>query len=202
MAQTRVLIDRKAYEFDIFDMKSEIDRLFAHLNLDSWDFISYDKMKDYEQSLKVFVNGVEVGIAGRVAREASAKFDIEPNVYFAQLNLASMQLADKKEVKRYQPIQKFPSASIDLAFIVNLETSVGELTKALKNAASDMVRGISVFDIYSGEGIPEGKKSVAFSVALGSEERTLNDGDIAQFINRAEDSLSKQFSATLRKQKN
>jgi phenylalanyl-tRNA synthetase beta chain len=193
--------DRKAFGFDIFDMKSEIDRLFAHLNLDYWDFISYDNNKDYEQSLKVFVNGVEVGMAGRVSRETVVKFDIGQNVYFAQLNLAGVQLANKKEVKRYQPIPRFPFASIDLAFIVNFETSVGELTKALKNAAGNIVRDISVFDIYSGEGIPEGKKSVAFNIALGSEERTLNDRDIAQFISRAEDSLSKQFSAALRKQK-
>lgn len=193
--------DRTAFEFDIFDMKFEIDRLFGRLNLDYWDFISYDNDKDYEQSLKIIVNGEEIGIAGRVAREAAAEFGIEPDVYFAQLNIDSMQLANNKEVKKYRPIPKFPFASIDLAFIINAETPVGELTKALKNAAGSMVRDISVFDVYSGEGIPEGKKSAAFSVVLGSEERTLNDGDIAQFIDRAEQALSKQFSATLRKQK-
>ena len=190
--------DRKPFEFDIFDMKSEVERLFAHLNLDYWNFISYDNNEEYEQSLKVFVNEVEVGMVGRVAKEILSKLDIEPSVYFAQLNLADIESANKN-AKRYRPISKFPFASIDLAFIINSETPVGELLKALKNVDSAMVHGISVFDIYSGEGIPEGKKSVAFSVVLGSTERTLNDSDIARFIARAEESLGKQFSATLRK---
>jgi phenylalanyl-tRNA synthetase beta chain len=190
--------DRKAAGFDIFDLKSEIDRLFAHLNLDYWNFISYDNGGEYEQSLKVLVNDLEVGAAGKVAKKALSKLDIEPTVYFAQLSLADIEVANKR-AKRYHPISKFPFASIDLAFIVNFETPVGELMKALQNVDTDIVQDVSVFDIYSGGGIPEGRKSVAFSVTLGSEVRTLNDSDIARFIARAEETLGKQYSATLRK---
>ena len=206
--------DRKPFEFDVFDMKSEVERLFAHLNLDYWDFIAYDNEKDYEQSLKVFVNGAEVGMVGKARREIAAKFDIDTNVYFAQINLDCLKSASQVEdfpavdqtrreakgAKRYRPVPKFPFASIDLSFMVNAETPVGELTRVLKKTASGMVREISVFDIYSGEGIPAGKKSVAFNIVLGSEERTLNDSDIARFIKSTEDSLGKLFSATLRKQ--
>ncbi len=193
--------DRKEFEFDIFDVKSEIERVLRHLELDNWDFISYDSTKEYEQTLKLFVNGVEVGMAARVSESALEKFGIDLNVYFAQMSLSEMLPASKK-VRRYKPLPKFPSASIDLAFMVDLETSIGEMMKILKTVAGSMLRDISVFDIYSGEGIPAGKKSVAFSVALGSDERTLNDADIALFIGSAERSFAEEFSATLRKQKN
>ncbi len=191
--------DRKEFEFDIFDLKSEIERALEHLNLDSWDLISYDNTKEYEQSLKLVVDGVEVGRAGRVASEVLEKFVIEQNIYFAELDLSRI-IASRKTSIRFQSLPKFPFASIDLAFFVDIETKVGDLVDSLKSAAGSQVRNISVFDIYYGEGVPEGKKSVALTVSLGSEERTLNDGDIGRFIKDAEQTLSREFSATLRKQ--
>jgi phenylalanyl-tRNA synthetase beta chain len=200
--------DRKEFDFDIFDLKSEIGLVLEHLNLDSWDLISYDKTKEYEsrrdpfllgQSLKLIVNGVEVGIAGRVASDVLEKFAIEQKVFFAELELSKIISARKTSI-RFQPLPKFPFASLDLAFFVNIDTKVSDLVDSLQNIAGNLVKDISVFDIYSGEGSPEGMKSVALTVSLGSDERTLNDGDIARFISDAEQTLSRKFSATLRKQ--
>lgn len=194
-----ISFDRKEFEFDIFDLKSEVGRVLEHLNLDSWDFISYDSTKEYGQSLKLFVNGVEVGNAGQVTSDVLGKFAIEQKVYFAQLDMQEIVSAIKAN-SRFQPLPKFPFASVDLAFFVNLEIQVGDLMKSLKNVAGNLLRDISVFDIYSGEGVPDGKKSVALTISLGSEERTLNDSDIARFIDNAEQTLGREFSATLRRQ--
>ncbi len=192
--------DRKELKFDIFDLKSEITRLLAFLKLDSWDFISYDTSKEYEQSLKLFVNGMELGLVGKVAGPVLKKAAVEQDVYFAELDLTPL-LALQDEARRFGGLPKFPFASIDLSFIVNDETPAGDMMKALRSAAGGMFRDISVFDIYSGEGIPEGKKSIAFSVTLGSQERTLNEGDMATFIDKAEKMLHEDFSAELRRQK-
>jgi phenylalanyl-tRNA synthetase beta chain len=192
--------DRKEAVFDIFDLKSEIERLLRYLNLDSWDFISYDTTKQYEHSLKLSVNGMELGLAGRVSEAALGKFSVEQDVYFAELDLAGL-LKLRKDVRKFRGLPKFPFASFDLSFIVDQKTPAAGMMKSLRSAAGEIFRDISVFDIYSGEGIPEGKKSIAFTVALGSEERTLNDGDIAGFIAKAEMKLSEEFSAELRKQK-
>lgn len=193
--------DRKESGFDIFDLKTEVERLLRFLKLDSWDFISYDTTKEYEQSLKLFVNGMELGLAGRVGEAALQKLSVDQDVYFAELNLASL-LALQKSAHRFKGLPKFPFASIDLSFIVNSQTPAGKMMNTLRATAGSMFRDISVFDIYSGEGIPDGKKSIAFSMALGSEERTLNDGDIAGFIEKAEKTLKEEFSAELRRQKN
>ncbi len=192
--------DRKEAKFDIFDLKAEVERLLRYLNLDSWDFISYDTAKEYEQSLKLFVNGMELGLAGRVSEMTLKKFSVEQDVFFAELDLSKL-LALRRRTRRFKGLPKFPFASFDLSFIVEDKTPVAKLIDSLRSAAGEMFRDISVFDIYSGEGIPAGKKSAAFSVALGSEERTLNDNDIAGFIEKAEKKLSEEFSAELRKQK-
>ena len=192
--------DRKESKFDIFDLKTEIERVLAFLKLDSWDFISYDTTKEYKQSLKLFVNGTELGLAGKVGKTALQKLSVDQDVYFAELDLTSL-LALQKSTNRFRSLPKFPFASIDLSFIVNNQTPAADLMNTLRVAAGDMFRDISVFDIYSGEGIPDGKKSIAFSMVLGSEERTLNDGDIAGFIEKAEKTLKEKFSAELRKQK-
>ncbi len=195
-----VSYDRKEVKFDIFDLKSEIERLLRYLNLDSWDFISYDTTKEYEQSLKLFVNGMELGLAGRVSDLALRKVSVEQEVYYAELDLSRL-LAARKDARKFRALPRFPFASFDLSFIVHVETPAAKIMESLKSAAGNMFRDISVFDIYSGEGIPEGKKSIAFTVALGSEERTLNEGDIAGFIANAERKLGSEFSAELRKQK-
>jgi phenylalanyl-tRNA synthetase beta chain len=173
--------DREEFEFDVFDLKSEIGLILEHLNLDSWDFISYDKTKEYEQLLKLFVNGVEVGIAGQATLNVLEKFAIGQSVYFAELDLPKVVSARKADV-RFQPLPRFPFASLDLAFFVSIETEVGNLVKSLKSIAGNMV------------------KDVALTISLGSDERTLNDSDVTRFINDAEQKLSREFSATLRKQ--
>ncbi|MCL5267684.1 MAG: phenylalanine--tRNA ligase subunit beta [Bacteroidetes bacterium] len=194
-----ISFDRNGSEFDIFDLKTEVERLLKHLNLDNWDFIPYDSTREYKQVLKLFMNGSEVGILGQVSETALDKFSIKQGVYFAELNLAEI-LSARKKTNKFHPLPKFPFASFDLAFIVDSSTPVGSLINSLKSLAGNLFRDIYVFDIYSGSGIPEGKISVAFSVILGSDERTLNDGDIARFIENAESKLAKEFAAALRKQ--
>ena len=195
-----VSYDRKEAPFDIFDLKTEVERLLSFLKLDSWDFISYDTTKEYELSLKLFVKGMETGLLGRVSREVLKKFSVEQDVYFAELDLKRL-LSLTGGRRRFKSLPRFPFASIDLSFIVDEKTPAAKMVEALKAAAGSMYRDISVFDIYSGEGIPGGKKSIAFTVALGSEERTLNDSDVAGFIEKAEKAFREEFSAELRKQK-
>ncbi len=191
--------DRPEYGFDMLDLKSEAERMLSHLNLDSWDFISYDNVKEYEESLKLFVKGVEVAFLGRIASSIRERFEIEQEVYFAEFDIPQLISLRMSNI-RFQPLPKFPIASVDLAFIVNTDVRVGDLIGSLRTVAGHLLKEVSVFDIYSGEGVPEGKKSVAVTVSLGSDERTLDDSDVARYINDAEQALSSQFSATLRKQ--
>lgn len=199
-ASDPVSFDRKETPFDIFDLKTEMERVMRHLNLDNWDIISYDTTEEYEQPLKLIVNGTEVGTAGRVSRTTLERFSIEQDVCFAELDLSQI-ISAREKAKRYRPLPRFPFASVDLAFIVDSDAPVAGIIKSIRESGSELCRDIRLFDIYAGEGIPEGKKSVAFTVVLGSDERTLNDIDVSKFIEGAEIRLREEFSAVLRRQK-
>ncbi|MGC8653561.1 MAG: phenylalanine--tRNA ligase subunit beta [Candidatus Kryptoniota bacterium] len=195
-----ISFDRPEHPFDIFDLKSEIERLFERFKLDNWEFISYDSRKEYRQSLKLIVDGKDAGILGQVSAMQLSEYDIEQDVLFAEIDL-DVLASGIKTIKRYKSLPKFPYAFIDLSFIVDANVPVGNLISSIRRIAGKNFREINLFDVYAGEGIPEGKKSVAFSVAVGSDDRTLNDSDISNFINSVDQQLKEEFGAVLRKQK-
>jgi len=192
--------DRPEHPFDIFDIKSEIERLLERFKLDNWEFISYDNSKEYRHSLKLVIDGRDAGILGQISAMQLSEYDIGQDVLFAEIDLDVLASGVEKN-KRYKPLPKFPFAFIDLSFIVDANVPVGNLMSSIRKVAGNNFRDINLFDVYTGEGIPEGKKSVAFSVAVGSDERTLNDSDISDFISSVEQQLKEDFGALLRKQK-
>lgn len=192
--------DRPEHSFDIFDIKSEIERLLERFKLDNWEFISYDNSKEYAHSLKLVVNGKDAGTLGQISAMRLSEYDIEQDVMFAEIDLDVLAAGLKKEI-RFKTLPKFPFAFIDLSFIVDANVPVGNLISSIKRVAGKNFRDINLFDVYIGKGIPEEKKSVAFSVAVGSDDRTLNDSDISDFISNVEHQLKEDFGALLRKQK-
>ena len=92
----------------------------------------------------------------------------------------------------------FPALRQDLAFVVDEATSAGDLVAAAREAAGPELRDIRVFDVYRGEGIPEGRKSIAFHAEFRSPERTLSDEDARELREKIVATLGSQFAAELR----
>jgi phenylalanyl-tRNA synthetase beta chain len=114
-----------------------------------------------------------------------------------ELDLADLFEASAEPVT-YRDVISFPAVRQDLAFVVDEQVPAGDLVAAAQEAAGPELREIRVFDVYQGEPIPAGKKSVAFSVAFQSPERTLADEDAARLRTAIVDALGKRFDATLR----
>ena len=106
-------------------------------------------------------------------------------------------LPDVEERVRYEDVITYPAVKQDLAFAVDEDVPAGELVEAAKAAVPEL-REIHVFDVYYGEQVGEGKKSVAFRIAFQSPERTLSDGDAATLRRRIEEVLAERFGAALR----
>ena len=144
------------------------------------------------QSAAISVNNDIVGYIGRV-HPAKAKED----VYVLEINLD--QLLTKKVGKmKYKEISKYPSVKKDLAFIVEKQVTAEEIAKAIKKAAGSLLLGSEVFDVYTGTGIEDNKKSIAYSLEFGTNDRTLTDEEINQVLEKIINSLEKQ-GAMLRK---
>jgi phenylalanyl-tRNA synthetase beta chain len=98
----------------------------------------------------------------------------------------------------YEDVITYPAVRQDLAFVVGEDVLAGDLVDAAREAGGPELREMRVFDVYRGGQIPEGKKSVAFSVAFQSPERTLSDEDARELRERIVGSLAERFGAELR----
>jgi phenylalanyl-tRNA synthetase beta subunit len=101
-------------------------------------------------------------------------------------------------VPLYEDVITYPAVKQDLAFVVDEGVAAGELVDAAREAAGDELREMRVFDVYRGDQVGEGRKSLAFRVSFQSPERTLTDEDAAALRGRVVDALAQRFGATLR----
>ncbi len=125
----------------------------------------------------VKVNNKECAVFGQLHPTVAESYGIECPVYIAEIKL-DVLLAIEKRKTVYKPLPKFPAVERDFAVLVDKEIPVGTLEKAISGGAGRLLEKIELFDIYEGAQIPEGKKSVAFSVYLRSADSTLNDKEI------------------------
>jgi phenylalanyl-tRNA synthetase beta chain len=114
-----------------------------------------------------------------------------------ELDLATL-FAAAAEVQVYEDVISFPAVRQDLAFVVGDEVAAGDLVAAAREAAGPELREARVFDVFRGDPVPPGRKSVAFSVSFQSPERTLSDEDAAGLRGRIVAALAERFGAELR----
>jgi phenylalanyl-tRNA synthetase beta chain len=114
-----------------------------------------------------------------------------------ELDLEAL-FAESPDFSTYEDVITYPAVRQDLAFAVSEEVEAGELVEAAREAAGSELRELEVFDVYRGDQVGEGKKSIAFRVAFQSPERTLSDEDAAALRERIVGELGRRFGAELR----
>ncbi len=125
----------------------------------------------------VKVNNKECAVFGQLHPAVADTYGIDCPVYIAEIKLDVLLSIEKRKTV-YKPLPKFPAVERDFAVLVDAETPVGALEKAISSGAGRLLEKIKLFDIYQGAQIPQGKKSVAFSVYLRSADSTLTDTEI------------------------
>jgi phenylalanyl-tRNA synthetase beta chain len=140
-------------------------------------------------------HGARVPGIGRVGRLHPAQ--IEGEWGFFELRLGEL-LARSREVKVFAGLSAFPAVRQDLAFVVDERVPAGDLVAAAREAAGPELRDFEAFDVYRGDQIGAGKKSIAFRAAFQSDERTLSDEDAAEIRARIVQALAERFGAELR----
>jgi len=161
---------------DIFDLKGEVEGFLRKMALDKCRFISYSTSNGLTDSaLAVENHGGYAGYLGRISDSVRKQFDIEQEVFVAELALPSKVI--RKE-RAYQQLPRFPKVKRDVAFTVNAGTSAEALETAMRGAAGGLLHSLELFDLYQGEPLPAGKKSMAFSLEFMSREKTLTEQEI------------------------
>lgn len=125
----------------------------------------------------VKANNKVIGTFGEIHPTVAASYGIETRVYVAEIKL-DVLLGIEKRKTTYKPLPKFPAVERDFAMLVDADIPVGTLEKAISSGAGRLLEKIELFDVYQGAQIPDGKKSVAYSVWLRSADSTLSDKEI------------------------
>ncbi len=98
----------------------------------------------------------------------------------------------------YVPVPRFPSISRDIALVVSSETSAGTLENVIRNAGGKLLKNVGLFDLYEGDNVEEGKKSIAFSLTYADPERTLTDEEVVKAHDKVLNALTAEAGALLR----
>ena len=137
------------------------------------------------QTAFISVNNDIIGMVGRIHPEKC-----EEAVYVLEINLDRL-LSKKTGKMKYKEISKYPTVKKDIAIVVDQKITSEEVAKEIKKAAGSLLIKSEVFDVYTGKGILEDKKSIAYSLMFGSNERTLTDEEINNILNKIIERLSK-----------
>ena len=126
---------------------------------------------------EVIANNVSCAVFGEVHPAVAKNYDIDTRVYVAEIKLDVLYDINKRKVT-YKPLPKFPAVERDFAMLCDKDIPVGDLERAIISGGGRLLEKVKLFDVYQGSQIPEGKKSVAYSVWLRSAEGTLTDAQI------------------------
>ncbi|MFI3129218.1 MAG: phenylalanine--tRNA ligase subunit beta [Bacillota bacterium] len=166
---------------DFFTIKGHLENVLCGLNI-PFEIVQGTKscLHPYRRAT-VTVGGKDVGYIGEVAEKQVKIYGIAKRTYVCEVNLfMAKQLADPSI--KYKNIGKFPAVERDLAFVVDEEVEMASISKIIVQTSRDLLEDYKLFDIYRGNQIAEGKKSLAFSMKFRSVEKTLTEQDIEKII--------------------
>ena len=148
------------------------------------------------RSAVIYAGETPIGYLGEVHPTVQKNYEIGTRTYVAKLLIDEMQPLAQTEIT-YQPLPKFPAITRDLSLVCADEVPVGDLQAAMKKAVGNILEQITLFDVYKGEQIAAGMKSVSFSIRMRSHEGTLTDEQADAAMKRVLKAL-KEHGATLR----
>lgn len=163
---------------DFFVAKGIIEALFEKLGLS--ERISYEKSVVEElhpgQTANILLDGEKVGIIGGLHPVERKKYDLK-ETFVVELNLQAIITASVEELV-YKPVPRFPAMARDIALELDCSKPAGEIVEIIRNAGTKLLKEVKVFDVYEGDKMTAGKKSVAFSLTYFDPERTLTDEEV------------------------
>ena len=182
-----------------FTLKGELEAIFTGLRMPKASYVAEKNNPTYHpgRCAKVSIQDVELGYIGQIHPLVAKNYGMDSEVYCAEINFTKLMALQLPE-PTYTPLPKYPTVSRDLAVLCDEEITVAQVEDIMESAAGKLLRNIRLFDIYRGTGVPEGKKSMAFSLELRADDRTLTDADSEEVVSKVLESLKSSLGATLR----
>jgi len=184
---------------DFFGLKGAVEQLLAAARVGGVRFEACQDRSAYHpgRCARVYADGREIGVLGQIHPLVCANYGVETEVYTAELSFEALYAA-RGEAPVYRPLPKFPAATRDIAVVCAESVTVGALEECIRRAAHGLLREVTLFDIYRGPGIAAGAKSVAFSLVLRADDRSLTSEEADASMAAIVEKLGQELGAKLR----
>ena len=187
-----------ARETDIYDLKGIVDRIMGALGLGQPRYKERDGDDIAAYGVDILLGKQWVGALLRVSDDAAAGFDLRSAAFVTELDFTSLAAAAAGTIRpRFNAISRYPVVERDIAVVVAASQPAGPMIEAIQRAGGELLKDVVVFDLYEGEHVGEGNKSLAFGLRLGAD-RTLRDKEVDKVVSKVLGSLEREFDAKLR----
>ncbi|MGI6013344.1 MAG: phenylalanine--tRNA ligase subunit beta [Oscillospiraceae bacterium] len=201
MADEKKVLALGAYGagMDFFKLKGVVENLLRALRITGASYIAEQENASYHpgRCAKVYIGETLLGVFGQIHPTVAANYGVDTELYAAELDF-SVLYASRGGTPVYEPLPRFPATTRDLALLCDATIPVAALADCITKAGGKYLRGCELFDIYTGKGIPEGKKSVAFALTLRADDMTLTDEHAEETIQAVLAALETTYHAVIR----
>ena len=200
----RLAVGMYGGKVDFYDLKGTLEVLLDTLGVSDYEFepagedCVFDEISAFHpyRTAVILKDGVQLGIFGEIHPTVAETYGIGTKVYCAKLNVPETMAVSVVE-KEYKPLPKYPATTRDISLVCDEKIPVAKIEKAIKNAVGNILEKVTLFDVYQGQQIEAGKKSVSYSITMRSHDGTLKDEQADSAMKKVLKAL-KELGAELR----
>ena len=185
---------------DFFTLKGIVDEFIRRFGIKDIEYTALTDNTTFHpgRTANVVVCGTVIGIIGEIHPDVLENYDMKERCIVGELDFKAI-MANVSLDKKYTPLPKYPSTSRDIALLVDEDTEVREIEKIILANGQKLVEKTELFDVYTGDQVEEGKKSVAYSIIYRSLDKTLTDEEVIPVHDKILSELEQKLNAILRK---
>ena len=186
-------------EMNFFVLKGWVEAILDALGTAKPRFVQERENCSYHpgRCARVYVGEQLVGVLGQIHPSVAANYGVDAEIYCAELSFEAL-FALQGGIPVYKPLPRFPAVTRDIAVVCDAAIPVGEMSEHILRSGGQYLVGCRPFDVYTGSHIEKGKKSVAFSLSMRSDDQTLTDEHAEETVKKVLDALKEKFGAVMR----
>lgn len=183
----------------VFELKAHVENILKRLGITDSQ-LRLEPLQDdlFTTGMSIRTHKRFIGSFGIVTPSICKAFDIDTAVFFAEMNWDVLMKESEQQSVRFTEISRFPPVSRDLALLIDKSVTFARIQQIAVASEKKLLKQITLFDVYEGKNLPEGKKSYAVNFLLQDEEKTLNDKQIDSVMRKIQQNLEKELGAQLR----
>lgn len=184
---------------DFYDIKGVVEGLLEKLGISKYEFAQETENPTFHpgRTAALLIDGEYAGVIGEIHPDVLENYDIQTRAYVGVIEVEKL-INNYNDTVQYKPLPKYPAVSRDIAMLIRDEITVKQVEDIIRQRGGKILESLKLFDVYKGKQIPEGMKSVAYSITFRAEDRTLTDDDVNKSMHKIIDGLKRNLDAQLR----